>query len=79
MVGFYTMLEDKLSVPFEAEVLGVKVTVEGIEMTEDEQIVAVCSRGKWRQRIPILDLPLSSPLPKGAEWIEAFRHLARGI
>jgi hypothetical protein len=76
--GFYTMLEDNLAVPFETEMLGVKVTVEGIEMTDDEQIAAVCSRGKKRQRIPILDLPLPRPLPEGAEWIEAFRRWARG-
>lgn len=42
-VGFYTMLEGNLRVPFETEMLGVKVTVEGIEMTGDEQVVAVCS------------------------------------
>ena len=77
-VGFYTMLEDNLSLPFETEMLGFKVTIEGIEMTDDEQVVAVCSREKKRQRIPILDLPLPSPLPKGAEWIEAFRRWARG-
>jgi hypothetical protein len=76
--GFYTMLEDNLSLPFETEMFGVKVTVEGIEMTDDEQIVAVCSRGKQRQNIRILDLPLPSPLPEGADWIEAFRRWARG-
>jgi hypothetical protein len=63
-VGFYTMLEDNLSVPFETGMLGVKVTV--------------CSRGKQRQRIPVLDLPLPSPVPEGAERIEAFRRRARG-
>ena len=77
-VGFYTMLEDNLAVPFETGMLGVKVTVEGIEITDDELVVAVCSRGKKRQRIPILDLPLPSPLPEGGEWIEAFRRWARG-
>jgi hypothetical protein len=76
--GFFTMLEDNLSLPFETETLGVKITVERIEMTDDEQIVAVCFRGKQRQNIPILDLPLPSHLPEGADWIEAFRRWARG-
>jgi len=60
------------------EVLGVEVTVQRLDMTDDEQIVAVCSRGKSRQSVPILDLPLSDPPPEGAEWIEAFRRWARG-
>jgi hypothetical protein len=47
-VGFYTMLEDNLAMPFKTEVLGVEVTVERIDLTDNEQIVAVCSRGKAR-------------------------------
>jgi hypothetical protein len=75
--GFYTMLEEHLAVPFKTEVLGVEVTVERIDMTEDEQIVAVCARDKSRQRIPIADLPLPEPPPKGSEWIDAYRRWAR--
>jgi hypothetical protein len=65
-------------VPFDTEILDVEVTVERVDMTDDEQIVAVCTRGKSRQRIPILDLPLPDPPPAGAEWIDAFRRWARG-
>jgi hypothetical protein len=71
------MLEDNLEVPFATEILGFEVTVERVHMTDDEQIVAVCVRGKSRQRVPILDLPLSNPSPAGAEWIDAFRRWAR--
>jgi hypothetical protein len=78
MLGFYTMLENNLSVPFKTEMLGVEVMVERVDMTDDEQIVAVCSRGKSRQRVPILDLPLPNPRPGGTEWIDAFRRWARG-
>lgn len=78
MVGFYTMLEENLATPFKTEVLGVEVAVEGIEMTDDEQIVAVCARGRSRQRIPILELPLPTTPPEGVDWIMAFRHWARG-
>ena len=48
-VGFYTMLEDNLAMPFKTEMLGVEVTVERIDLSDDEQIVAVCSRGKAKQ------------------------------
>lgn len=63
--------------PFKAIVLGVEVSVERIDLSEDEQIVAVCSRNKSRQRIPIVDLPLPDPPPKGSEWIDAYRRWAR--
>jgi hypothetical protein len=75
--GFYTMFEDYLALPFKTRVLDVEVTLEGIDMTDDEQIVAVCKRGGSRQR-PILDLPLPDPRPKGAEWIDAYRRWTRG-
>ncbi|MEW6363479.1 MAG: calcium-binding protein [Acidobacteriota bacterium] len=76
--GFYTMLEDHLAMPFGTEVLGVEVTVERLDMTEDGQVVVACARGKSRQCIPILDLPLPDPPPQGSEWIEAYRRWARG-
>jgi hypothetical protein len=63
-------------VPFETVVLGVSVTVERIDLTRSDEIVAVCRRGTVRQVIPILDLPLPRPRPRGAEWIEAYRYWA---
>jgi hypothetical protein len=77
-VGFYTMLEERLRLPFETEVLGVSVIVERIEMTDDEQIVAICRHGRSRQRVPIVEVLLPKLLPEGAEWIEAYRRWARG-
>jgi hypothetical protein len=62
--GFYAMLEENLGVPFKTEVLGVEVTVERIDMTDDEQIVAVCARDKSRERIPIADLPFRIRCPR---------------
>jgi len=76
--GFYTMIEDHLKVPFATAVLGVDVEVTRVELTRQEEIVAVCVRGKHRQRIPVCDLPLPSPPPAGAEWIEAYRRWAAG-
>jgi len=78
MTGFYTMLEEGLAMPFETEVLGVKVTVERVDFNDDQRIVAVCAHGALRQRIAILDLPLPAPAPEGSEWIDAYRRWARG-
>jgi len=77
MTGFYTMFENHLAMPFTTEVLGAEVTVEQVDMTDDDQIVVVCRRGNSHQRIPILDLPLPDPPPTGAEWIDAYRRFAR--
>jgi hypothetical protein len=76
--AFCTMLEDHLAMPFKTEVLGVEVTVQRVDLTDDGQIVAVCARGRLRQAIPILALPLPDPPPPGAEWIQAYRRWARG-
>jgi hypothetical protein len=77
VTGFYTMLDEHLAMPFRTSVLGGGVTVTGIELTDDGQIMAVCVRGGSRQRIPLLELPLPTPPPAGAEWIQAFRQWAR--
>ena len=75
--GFYTMLEEHLTMPFDVDILGVTATVERVDMVDEKQIVAVCRRGHTRQSIPILDLPLPQNPPVGAEWIEAYRRWAR--
>jgi hypothetical protein len=74
----YTMIEENLQVPFETEVLGVPITVTGFDITEDDQNLAICKRGTLRHKLPILELPLPTPRPAGSEWIEAYRHWARG-
>ena len=76
--GFFTMIEEYLALPFRVKVLGVDADVEKVDMTLDGQIVATCRRGKTRRKIPILDLPLPTPAPPGAEWIVAYRHWRRG-
>jgi len=72
--GFYTMMENSLALPFETEILGIKVAVEQIDWNDENAIVAVCRRGGKRQRIPILEPPLLSPTARGAEWIAAYRY-----
>jgi hypothetical protein len=76
--GWYTMLEEHLALPFDTTVLGVLVKVARLDLRGDNDIVAICIRGRKRQSVPILDLPLPSPKPVGAEWIEAYRRWVRG-
>jgi len=77
-VGLLTMLQEKLACPFMTEILGTAVRVERVDLNDADEIVAICRRGRQRQMIPILNLPLPSPPPTGWEWIEAYRHWARG-
>jgi hypothetical protein len=77
-VGFLTMIQDNLDVPFETEVLGVPVQVTGVDFNDAEEIVAICKRGAQVQRIPVVDLPLPKPPPEGFEWIEAYRFYQCG-
>ena len=77
-MGLFTMIENNLALPFETTVLGVPVTLEHVDMTRRDEIVAVCRRARVRQTVPIIDLPLPAPRPAGAEWIDAYRHWLRG-
>ena len=76
--GWYTMLEEHLALPFDTTVLGVLVKVARLDLRGDNDIVAICTRGRKRQSVSLLDLPLPSPKPVGAEWIEAYRHWVGG-
>ena len=74
ITGWFTMIEENLAVPFETKVLGIPVTIERVDLDRSETIVAICRRGRVRQSLPIINLPLPTPLPDGAEWIEAYRR-----
>ena len=78
VTGIFTMLKDNLAVPFATKILGVDVTVERVDLNDAGEIVAVCRRGREKLRVPVIDLPLPEPKPKGAEWIDAYRRWARG-
>ena len=78
MIGFQTMLAENLEMPFKTEVLGVEVTVEKLDYSDDNQIAVICTRGRLSQRIAVLDLPLPKPPPNGAEWVDAYRRWKRG-
>jgi hypothetical protein len=76
-MGLFTMVEENLRHPFSTTVLGIQVNVQKVELNDAGEIVADCSRGPEKQRIPLVDLSLPSPRPEGAEWIEAYRRWAR--
>ncbi len=78
ITGIFTMLEENLAVPFMTKLLGVEVTVERVDLNDAGDIVALCRRGRERQRIPVLDLPLPKITPSGAEWIDVYRRWAGG-
>ena len=77
-VGFLTMIEERLEMPFEVQILGSPAKVDRIDLIDD-QIVAICRSGRSSQAIPILELPLPDARPKGAERIEAYRRWMRGV
>jgi hypothetical protein len=72
-MGFYEALEDHLRFPFKTALGGIPVVVQGLGVGEDDEILAICIRNGEKLGIPLLDLPIPKPSPKGAEWIEAFR------
>src|SRR5437899_2957979 len=59
-VGFLSILEESLALPFETDMLGVRVTVEQIDLNDAEEVVAICRHGRNRQAVPLVDLPLPS-------------------
>jgi hypothetical protein len=76
LAAFHTVIDDCLALPFDTAVLGVAVTVTAVQLRSGSGIVALCRRGRHRQAIGLLDLPLSEPAPEGWAWVEAYRHWA---
>jgi hypothetical protein len=72
-MGFVTMIQENLEVPFETKVLGVTESVNEVGQNQRGEIVAICQRAGHTQRIPLLELPLPDSRPPVAEWIEAYR------
>ena len=72
--GFFAVLEDELVLPFETTILDAKVTVEAIDLRDDDRIFARCVRGRSHQDLALEDLPLRAPPPAGARWIAAYRR-----
>jgi hypothetical protein len=75
--AFLTMLEEHLALPFRATVLGEAVVVEKIDLSDADELIAICRRGGKRQKMRLLDLELPVSRPKGAEWIAAYHRWSR--
>ncbi len=56
--AFLTVLEECLALPFGATVLGDAVVVEKIDLSEADELIAVCRRRGKRQEVRLLDLQL---------------------
>ena len=76
--GFCTMVGENLAMPFTTRILGVEVSVVAVVIGDERCLKAVCVRGSERQHIGLIDLPLPSPPPAGAEWIAAYRRWVKG-
>jgi len=72
-MGLFTMIEERLSLPFPTTILGAQVTVEAVRQNDAGEIVAVCTRGRDRQNIPVVDLPLPSPRPKPVDTLRIWQ------
>ncbi|MFF4753446.1 hypothetical protein ACWD5R_09580 [Streptomyces sp. NPDC002514] len=76
LAALQAVIEDRLALPFDTAVLGVTVAVTAVRLRSGSGIVALCRRGRHRQAIGLLDLPLPEPAPEGWAWVEAYRHWA---
>ncbi len=73
VMGFAAIIEDNLELPFQTKILGATVTVTGVEQRGDFDIAAICERDGERQAISLVDLPLPSPPPPGADAVAAYQ------
>lgn len=78
-VGFLTMMQDRISCPLSARVVGEDVQLLGFDLAAgDRGIVALCRRGNRRHRVGVFALEWRGRPPSGAEWIEAYRAWVSG-
>lgn len=75
--GFLVMLEEHFVTPVSAKVIGEPVEILGFDLANRGQgIVAKVSRKGRKFRVNVFELEFDHPLPKGAEWIDAYRMWA---
>jgi hypothetical protein len=71
-IGFLTMIQDNVSVPFEATLNDESVTVSEID-GNDRTIKAIIKHSNKSFPVDILDLKIDYSFVKGSEWIAAYR------
>lgn len=76
-VGFLTMIQDNVSMPFPAMIYGDPVTIVAID-GDDRVIKATIKKNGKRYPVDILDLEMDEAKVKGIEWVAAYRKWERG-
>lgn len=76
-IGFLTMIQDNVTVPFQASLHGSEVTVSEIDGT-DRVIKAIIKENKKSYPVDILDVEIDPSAVKGGEWIMAYRKWEGG-
>jgi hypothetical protein len=71
--AFHEALEEHVKLPFRTDLPDGPATVRAFEVGAEDLLVAVCLRGAERREVPLDELPLPKPGPKGTEWILAYR------
>lgn len=65
--AFFEVLSEQLRFPFRVD----GGVARGIAVDAEDEIVVLCDGVP--EGIPLLDVEIPKPAPKGAEWIEAYR------
>lgn len=73
VMGFAGMIQEKVSCPFVARVVGEEVQVTGFVEGEGTDLVAICVRNGREHRIHAVAIEWAGKPPKGSGWIEAYR------
>lgn len=75
-IGFLTMIQDNVAVPFPAALNDESVTVSEID-GDDRVIKAVIKQDDKSYPVDILDLEIDDSVVEGSEWIAAYRKWER--
>ena len=73
-MAFHAAILEQLRLPFRTVLADGPVSVVGVEAGADDELVAVCLRSGERREVPLADLPIPRPAPRGAEWLRAYQH-----
>lgn len=76
-VGFLTMIQDNVPVPFQAMLHGDPVMISEID-GDDRVIKVTIEKNGNIYPVDILDLEIDDEKVKGREWIAAYRQWERG-
>jgi hypothetical protein len=72
--GFYTWIDENVTFPFPAQVIGESVTVMSVDFDrEGEALEAICRRKGREYRVALEQIAWEGEGPVGAERIEAYR------